>query len=451
VNGLTERLQKIYKTIVDEEFPPSITVSFNYDTPQKLHYEKVTWTVNIEGEGLVKRGLRYGENPGQPAALYKLTNGNLVMGDVQTIQPGKWLASDMELLQLGRHPGKINITDVDNALNLLRYFEDPIAAILKHNNPCGVALGNTIKDAYMKANRADRLAAFGGTIALNKKVDEKLAEAILNNVPDVVAAPDYDDAALEVLSNRKSMRVMKISNIDRLKKWSGETVVDFKSLIDGGVILQTSYVPNARSLDDIQKLPLAYYKGRKSGKILSEIQRKPTEKEYKDMWFGWLVQSVLSSNSVIYVKDGITVGIGIGEQDRVGAAKIARDKAYEKLADVICYEKTGGLPLNVVESGLRKEVISDKKMKSLYDALDDPLELKKKVLEEVKSVNGGLKGSTISSDGLFPFMDGVVVGLREGATAVIQPGGSINDREVIKACNQYGATMLFSGQRSFKH
>ena len=169
------------------------------------------------------------------------------------------------------------------------------------------------------------------------------------------------------------------------------------------------------------------------------------------MWFGWLVQSVLSSNSVIYVKDGITVGIGIGEQDRVGAAKIARDKAYEKLADVICYEKTGGLPLNVVESGLRKEVISDKKMKSLYDALDDPLELKKKVLEEVKSVNGGLKGSTISSDGLFPFMDGVVVGLREGATAVIQPGGSINDREVIKACNQYGATMLFTGQRSFKH
>ena len=105
----------------------------------------------------------------------------------------------------------------------------------------------------------------------------------------------------------------------------------------------------------------------------------------------------------------------------------------------------------LLESGLRKEIISDKKMKTLYDSLDNPLDLKASVLEEVKKLNGGLKGSTISSDGLFPFMDGVVVGLREGATAVIQPGCSINDREVIEACNHYEATMLFTGQRSFKH
>ena len=448
---MSDRLQKIYKTIVDEDFPESITVTFNYDEPQRMHYEKVTWTADIENEGLVKRGLRYGENPGQPAALYKLTNGNIVMGDVQTIQPGRWLASDVELVQIGRHPGKINLTDVDNALNLLRYFDDPVATILKHNNPCGAALGKDIKDAYLKANRADRLAAFGGTIALNRRVDGKLAEVILGNVPDVVVAPDFDDDALEVLSKRKSMRVMRIGNIERLREWSGETVIDFKSLIDGGIILQTSYVPKTRTLDDVKKLPLAYYKGRKTGRILSEITREPTEEEYRDMWFGWLVQSVLSSNSVIYVKDCVTVGIGIGEQDRVGAAKIARDKAYEKLADMLCYEKTGGLPINVLESGLRNEDISDKRMKSLYDSLDDPMALKEKVLEEVKATNGGLKGSTVSSDGLFPFMDGVVVGLREGATAVIQPGGSVNDREVIRACNQYGATMLFTGQRSFKH
>ena len=448
---MSDRLQKIYKTIVDEDFPESITVIFNYDEPQRMHYEKVTWTADIENEGLVKRGLRYGENPGQPAALYKLTNGNIVMGDVQTIQPGRWLASDVELVQIGRHPGKINLTDVDNALNLLRYFDDPVATILKHNNPCGAALGKDIKDAYLKANRADRLAAFGGTIALNRRVDGKLAEVILGNVPDVVVAPDFDDDALEVLSKRKSMRVMRIGNIERLREWSGETVIDFKSLIDGGIILQTSYVPKTRTLDDVKKLPLAYYKGRKTGRTLSEVTREPTEEEYRDMWFGWLVQSVLSSNSVIYVKDCVTVGIGIGEQDRVGAAKIARDKAYEKLADVLCYEKTGGLPINVLESGLRNEDISDKRMKSLYDSLDDPMALKEEVLEEVKATNGGLKGSTVSSDGLFPFMDGVVVGLREGATAVIQPGGSVNDREVIRACNQYGATMLFTGQRSFKH
>ncbi len=442
----------MYKTIVDEELPPSITMTFNFeDGPQEMHFEKVTWTVNIKGEGLVKRGLRYGENPGQPSALYRLVNGNLSFGGVETIKPGRGLASNVELVQVGRHPGKINITDVDNGLNLLRYFDEPVAAILKHNNPCGAAIGKDIADAYHKANRADRLAAFGGTVALNKALDEGLAEAIIANSPDVVVAPDYTEGALDALSARGSLRVMRINEMGRLREWAGEIVVDFKSLIDGGLILQTSYAPEARTLDDVKRLPLGYYKGRRTGNVLAEIERKPTEKEYKDMWFGWLVQSVLSSNSVIYVKDGVTVGIGVGEQDRVGAAKIARDKAYEKLTDVLCFDETGGLPFNVLDSGLRGEEISDKRMRELYESIDDPAVLKEELLERVRAENGGLKGSTVSSDGLFPFMDGVVVGLREGATAVIQPGGSVNDREVIEACNHYGATMVFTGQRSFKH
>jgi phosphoribosylaminoimidazolecarboxamide formyltransferase/IMP cyclohydrolase len=449
---VSDRLQDIYRTIVDEGFPPGITVSFDFEEgSQKMHFEKVTWTVDIPGEGLVRRGLRYGENPGQQAALYRLVSGNLVFGGVETVKPGRWLASDLELVQTGRHPGKINITDVDNALSLLRYFDEPVAAILKHNNPCGAAIGKDISDAYFKANRADRLAAFGGTVALNREVDEKLAEVIVGNSPDVVVAPDYLDGALDALSARRSLRVMRIGEMARLREWSGEIVVDFKSLIDGGLILQTSYMPGARTLEDVKRLPLGYYRGRRTGKIISEVGRRPTEEEYRDMWFGWLVQSVLSSNSVIYVRDGVTVGIGVGEQDRVGAAKIARDKAYEKMADFLCFEETGGLPFNVLESGIRNEGISDKRMRALFESLDDPVALRDEVLERVREENGGLRGATISSDGLFPFMDGVVVGLREGATAVIQPGGSVNDREVIQACNHYGATMVFTEQRSFKH
>ena len=129
---------------------------------QTLVYEKATWV--IDG---VEKGLRYGENPGQEAALYKLVNGNLALGQVKTIQPGRYLASDAELLQSGKHPGKTNITDADNALNILRYLTDrPAAVIVKHNNPCGVARSETLAEAYRKANMADRVAAFGGRIAL---------------------------------------------------------------------------------------------------------------------------------------------------------------------------------------------------------------------------------------------------------------------------------------------
>jgi hypothetical protein len=119
------------------------------------------------------KGLRYGENPGQEAALYKLVNGNLVLGDTETIQPGRYLVSDIELLQSGKHPGKTNLTDADNALNILRYFTDrPTAIIVKHNNPCGVARADSLVDAYLKANLADRVAAFGGCIAVNRPVDK---------------------------------------------------------------------------------------------------------------------------------------------------------------------------------------------------------------------------------------------------------------------------------------
>ena len=177
-----------YRRIMDDHFPDRMEISFVGETGrQTLVYEKATWV--IAGE---QKGLRYGENPGQEAALYRLVNGNLSLGEITTIQPGRSLASDVELPQSGKHPGKINITDVDNALAILRYFSStPCAVIVKHNNPCGAAKAATLAEAYRKAHMADRLAAFGGAIALNREVDTETAALIAESYAEVVAAPGF--------------------------------------------------------------------------------------------------------------------------------------------------------------------------------------------------------------------------------------------------------------------
>jgi phosphoribosylaminoimidazolecarboxamide formyltransferase/IMP cyclohydrolase len=385
---------------------------------QTLFYEKVTW--QIEG---VEKGLRYGENPGQEAALYKLVNGNLILGEAETLAPGRYLASDIELLQSGKHPGKTNLTDADNALNILRYFEDrPTAVIVKHNNPCGVARAGSLADAYQKAYMADRVAAFGGCIALNRAVDRATAEAVSAQYAEVVVAPDFDEGSLEILARRKNLRVIRIRAIDRLQSFVGQRVVDFKSLMDGGIVAQWSFVPQARTKADLT--PARHEHG---GKVY-EIEREPSDAEYDDLLFGWLVESGITSNSVIYVKDNVTVGIGTGEQDRVGVAEIARDKAYRKLADRYCF----------LEHAIPYNDLTDADKKAAID---------RRVAEE----KGGLIGSAMVSDAFFPFRDGVDVGIREGITSVIQPGGSGNDYQSIEACNAAGVTMVYTGQRSFKH
>jgi len=425
-----EKLQKAYKTILDDHFPDTLEIKFGNTL---LTYQKVGWT--IEGE---LKGLRYGENPEQEAVLYKLVNGNLTLGNVKTILPRKYLASDVELLQSGKHPGKTNITDADNALNIIRYFMDePVVAIMKHNNPCSVAIGKNLLDAYTKANLADRVAAFGGAIALNRSVDKDIAEAIAEQYAEVVVAPEYEKGVMDIFAKKKNLRIMKIQNMKKLKEWIGEVYLDFKSLIDGGLIVQTSYVPHAKTLEDVMKLPIGYheYKGKKY-----EIKRKPTEQEYRDMWFGWLVESGITSNSVIYVKEGVTVGIGTGQQDRVGVAEIARDKAHTKLKDRLAFEQRK-IPYNKL---LQLSGTRDPESLEL-------LALKYEIDEEVATKHGGLEGAVMVSDAFFPFRDGVDVGLREGIAAIIQPGGSERDFESIEACNETGATMVFTGQRSFKH
>jgi len=416
---MAEDLKKMYRTIMDDHFPPQMEVSFvENGKRQTLFYEKVTWT--IDG---VEKGLRYGENPGQEAALYKMVNGNLVLGEVETIQPGQFLASDIELVQSGKHPGKTNLTDADNSLNILRYLTDrPAVVIVKHNNPCGVARSDSLEDAYLKANMADRVAAFGGCIAMNRACDKATAEAVSNQYSEVVVAPDFEEGVMDILGRKKNLRVVKIGNINRLESFAGQRCVEFKSLIDGGVVTQWSFVPQARSKDDL-KLAECEYQG-----TTYRITNEPTAEQYDDMLFGWYVEAGVTSNSVIYVKNQVTVGIGTGEQDRVGVAEIARDKAYRKLADRYCFEA----------------------YQTPYNDLKDA-DKKAEIDTRVAAEKGGLIGAAMVSDAFFPFRDGVDVGLNEGIGAVIQPGGSANDYQSIEACNDAGVTMVYTGQRSFKH
>ncbi|MBU2499398.1 MAG: IMP cyclohydrolase [Proteobacteria bacterium] len=431
---MAEDLKQMYRTVMDDHFPAEMTISFG---DQRLVYRKRAWKIPDEKSGdLIEKGLRYGENPGQEAALYELGNGNLVLGGCKFIEPGRGLVSAVTeegMIQSGKHPGKTNLTDIDNALNIMKYLlEKPVAVIVKHNNPCGVAYGRSLSEAYEKANMADRIAAFGGAVAFNRPVDRATAELISQNYLEVVAAPDFEEGAIPILAKRANLRIIRINRIDHLSSYVNARFVDFKCLIDGGIIVQQSPLNRITSAKDFS-LAGAEFKG-----TSYTIARKPTEEEYADMLFGWQVEQGVTSNSVIYVKDGVTAGIGTGEQDRVGVAEIAVYKAYTKYADWLCF-KRHGLPYKDLEL----KVKAKEKDRSLLEEID----------LETKKAKGGLIGATMVSDAFFPFRDGVDVGIKEGIRAVVQPGGSMRDFEVIEACNEANpqVTMVFTGQRAFKH
>ena len=356
------------------------------------------------------------------------------MGGCRFIDPGNGLVSaihEKDMLQEGKHPGKINLTDLDNGLNILKYLMDrPAAVILKHNNPSGAAYGSSLADAYNRANRADRIAAFGGCLVLNRPVDKGTAELISENYLEVVAAPDYEEGALGMLKRRPNLRIIRVSRIDRLADYIDMRFVDFKSLIDGGLIVQQSPLNRIKSPADL-KLAETTYQGHEY-----KIQREPTEKEKADLLFGWFVEQGVTSNSVLYVKDECTVGIGTGEQDRVGVAEIAVYKAYQKYADALCFDKHG-IPYKELELAVEKGA--------------RPKEQKEEIDPLTAQAHAGLKGAAMVSDAFFPFRDGVDVGIRQGITAVVQPGGSMRDWEIIEACNEAGVTMVLTGQRAFKH
>lgn len=425
-------LKEMYRTVMDDHFPEAMTIAFG---DQILTYRKRAWKIPDEKSGeLIEKGLRYGENPGQEAALYELVDGNLTLGECHFIEPGLGLVSSItedEMLQAGKHPGKTNLTDLDNGLNVLRYLDTrPAAVILKHNNPCGAAHGDSLVEAYDRANMADRIAAFGGCVVFNQPVDKATAELVAANYLEVVAAPDYEEGTVEILQQRANLRIVQVARMDRLTDYRKHRFLEFKSLMDGGIIVQQSPLNAVLSIEDFKPAETTY-----EGKTY-KIVRPPTDKELRDLLFGWSIEQAVTSNSVLYVKDECTVGIGTGEQDRVGVAEIAVFKAYTKYADRLCFEKHG-IPYKDLELAIAKG--------------ERDQALRKEIDSATQEAKGGLIGSTMVSDAFFPFRDGVDVGLKEGVTAVVQPGGSLRDFEVIEACNEAGATMVFTGQRAFKH
>lgn len=425
-------IKEMYRKVVQDKFPATIRIDM---AGQVLEYRKKTWSIyDADEKAEVERGIRYGENPDQPAALYELTNGNIVLGDVRFFDFDGGLVSritEQDQLQVGKHPGKINLTDVDNALNIMRFLDvKPACAIMKHNNPCGAAYGSSTAEAFEKAFWCDRIAAFGGAVVFTKTLDVETARAMAPYYFEVVCAPEYDGPALDILKKWRNLRILQIREIERLQNYKGKRIIDFKSLMDGGLIVQESQPFRVKGKEDL-KPAQATYKGE-----TYLIRRPPTDREWDDMLFGWYVESGVSSNSALFVKNEATVAIGTGEQDRVGVVEIATFKAYTKFLDAQVFKKFG-VPYAVfrleAEKGQRK--------------MDDLKELE----EYTSAEKAGLKGSVVVSDGFFPFRDGVDAAIKEGVTGVIQPGGSERDFEVIEACNEADVTMTFTGQRLFKH
>lgn len=421
-------LKKMYRTIQSDPFPAEMSLTLGATT---LSFQKRTWQINGE-----ERGLRYGENPDQPAALYELKDGSLELGGITFRKAGQGLVSALSeehMIQAGKHPGKINLTDVDNGINILQYLTaKPAAIILKHNNPCGAAWSEKgIGDALHKAFLADRIAAFGGAIVLNRPLTTEAAEVINNAYFEVVAAPSFETGTVDTLKKRKNLRILEIPGLQELEKLVGIPFVDLKSLTDGGIIAQFSF--RNKILTTEQFLPA---EAEKDGTTF--IARGPSQKEADDLLFAWAVESGVTSNSVIMVRNGVTTAIGTGEQDRVGCVELAIHKAHTKYADNLAFEEQGS---SLYE--LKEQAATDADKKRI---LTD-------IMDRTEQAKGGLPGSVMVSDGFFPFRDGVDVALAQGITAIAQPGGSIRDHEIIQAVNEAipQVAMVFTGQRSFKH
>ena len=305
--------------------------------------------------------LRYGENPHQQAALYRdqlAARGTLARA---------------EQLQ-GKALSYNNIADSDAALECVKQFLQPACVIVKHANPCGVAVSDKILDAYEKAFTTDPTSAFGGIIAFNRVLDSAAAQAIIDRqFVEVIVAPEIGDDALPVLAKKKNVRVL------RSGEWSqsSETTFDFKK-VSGGLLVQTSDNGVVTEADL---------------KVVSE--KVPSDVEIRDLLFAWKVAKFVKSNAIVFCKDGMTIGIGAGQMSRVYSTKIAAIKAEDE--------------------GL------------------------------------SVKDSVMASDAFFPFRDGIDAAAKYGITAIIQPGGSMRDDEVIAAADEHGLAMVFTGMRHFRH
>ncbi|WP_353569881.1 bifunctional phosphoribosylaminoimidazolecarboxamide formyltransferase/IMP cyclohydrolase [Candidatus Albibeggiatoa sp. nov. BB20] len=323
----------------DAQFPPDLSMQF----------EK-------------RQTMRYGENPHQKAAFYAELNPAPASLSTATQLQGKALSYN-------------NVTDADAALECVKSFNaKPACVIVKHANPCGVAEADNIMTAYDKAFKTDPTSAFGGIIAFNRPLDAETATAIVERqFVEVIIAPSIDEAALPILEKKKNVRVMTCGEWDTSPAQS----FDFKR-VSGGLLVQERDMGMV-GLDDL--------------KVVTE--RQPTEQELKDLLFAWKVGKFVKSNAIVYVKEGMTIGVGAGQMSRVYSARIAAIKAGDE--------------------------------------------------------NLTVKGAVMASDAFFPFRDGIDSAAEVGIEAVIQPGGSMRDKEVIAAANEHGMAMVFTGMRHFRH
>ncbi|NHN42619.1 bifunctional phosphoribosylaminoimidazolecarboxamide formyltransferase/IMP cyclohydrolase [Halorubellus sp. JP-L1] len=307
--------------------------------------------------------LRYGENPHQDAALYAdaTTEEASVVHADQLNEGAKALSYN-------------NYNDADGALNLIKEFDEPAAAVIKHTNPAGCATADSLAEAYADALATDAKSAYGGIVALNRECDGETAELIAESFKEVVVAPGYTDDALDVLTAKKNLRVLDVGEI-------GDVTETFtsKELVGGRLVQERDLA--AVTVDDLEVV----------------TEREPTEEELETMLFAWKVQKHVKSNGIVFAKDTETVGLGVGQVSRVDAVEIAA-------------------------------------MKAERDA-------------EGKTAEGGVMGS----DAFFPFPDAVEKAAEAGIEAVIQPGGSKRDDQVIEAANELGMTMVMTGQRCFRH
>lgn len=303
-----------------------------------------------------EQNLRYGENPHQQASFYKNILG----------EKGEF--SNFEKLH-GKELSFNNINDGNGAINVLKEFDEPTVVAVKHNNPCGIGSGENLEIAYDKAYESDKKSIFGGIVAANRVLDEAVAEKISSLFIEIVIAPDYTEKALEILAEKKNIRILKLKDID----YNGNHEMDIKK-ISGGLLVQEK--DKQLLLDDIN--------------VVSE--RLPSSQEMDDLIFAWKAVKNMNSNAIVVARDKATIGIGLGEVNRVWAVKNAVDRSGDRL-----------------------------------------------------------ENSVLASDGFFPFKDSIEEIAKAGIKAIIQPGGSIRDEEVIEEANKHNIAMVFTNIRHFKH
>lgn len=366
-------LKQMYRTRTEGDFPESVELL-------GLRYEKV-------------EDLRYGTNPHQPAAFYRPAGSEkLVLGRYEMLKSGKSGLS------------QTNLEDMQHATGILKFLSRPACAVMKHCNPSGVAMQTgeqSLREVYERARDADSQAAFGGVVVFNTEVDVTTAEAIMETVIEGVAAPSFASEALETLKDgdrfkrNKEIRVVKLPPLSLLPKYRDDVTAswEIKVFDDGSVVLAQPYLSRVKSAADL--VP-AYNEHAKRGRI--EIERQPTAQELDDLLFAWYVNIHVRSNGVVIARNGQTLAVGTGEQDRVGAVEQAIHKARVKYKG-----------------------------------------------------NESIHGAVMSSDGFFPFRDAIETATSAGIRAIVQPGGSVNDYDAIVACNEAGASMVFAMERCFSH